>query len=54
MNRNIEISKKYRKKFRNEIVLQEIDVLPDVMEKAIYKKCLKIIMAMTIEMKDKL
>lgn len=32
----------------------EIDILPDVMEKAIYKKCLKIIAAMTLEMKDQL
>ena len=32
----------------------EIDVLPDVMEKAIYKKCLKILMATVLEFKDKL
>ena len=32
----------------------EIDVLPDVMEKAIYKKCIKIILAMVIEFKDNL
>ena len=32
----------------------EIDVLPDVMEKAIYKKCLKILMATILEFKDKL
>lgn len=32
----------------------EIDVLPDNMEKAIYKKCIKIIMAMAIELKDNL
>ena len=32
----------------------EIDVLPDKMEKAIYKKCIKIIMAMMIELKDNL
>jgi hypothetical protein len=30
----------------------EVDVLPDVMEKAIYKKCIKIIFAMILEMKD--
>ena len=32
----------------------EIDVLPDAMEKAIYKKCIKIIFAMILEMKDKM
>tara|TARA_A200000113_G_C8824129_1_gene341485 strand:- start:930 stop:1247 length:318 start_codon:yes stop_codon:yes gene_type:complete len=32
----------------------EIDILPDIMEKAIYKKCLKIITAMALEIKDKL
>ena len=30
----------------------EVDVLPDTMEKAIYKKCIKIIFAMILEMKD--
>lgn len=30
----------------------EVDVLPDAMEKAIYKKCIKIIFAMILEMKD--
>lgn len=30
----------------------EIDVLPDSMEKAIYKKCIKIIFAMMLEIKD--
>ena len=32
----------------------EIDVLPDVMEKAIYKKCLKIMMAIFLEFKGKI
>lgn len=32
----------------------EIDVLPDAMEKSIYKKCIKIIFAMILEMKDKM
>ena len=30
----------------------EIDVLPDTMEKAIYKKCIKILFAIILEMKD--
>lgn len=30
----------------------EIDILPDTMEKAIYKKCIKILFAMILEMKD--
>ena len=30
----------------------EVDVLPDTMEKAIYKICIKIIFAMILEMKD--
>ena len=30
----------------------EVDVLPDTMVKAIYKKCIKIIFAMILEMKD--
>ena len=30
----------------------EIDLLPDAMEKAIYKKCMKIAFAIMLEMKD--